>query len=112
MKRWFDPFKTALTGVITHKLRSFLTILGIVIGVAAVIALMSVGKGAEQTILSSISNLGSDLITIRPGASFEGGVMKSIAGVQTLTLEDAEAIVLEIPNVKAVAPSSSTGAHI
>ena len=62
MKKWFEPLSTAWIGVLTHKLRSFLTILGIVIGVAAVIALMSIGKGAESDIISRIETLGSDLI--------------------------------------------------
>jgi len=68
MKRWLEPLSTAWVGVATHKLRSFLTILGIVIGVAAVISLMSIGKGATAEILSRIESMGSNLITIRPGA--------------------------------------------
>ncbi len=67
MKKWFEPFSTAWVGVATHKLRSSLTILGIVIGVAAVIALMSIGRGATADILANIEGMGSDLITISPG---------------------------------------------
>ncbi len=69
MKKWLEPLDTAWVGIVTHKLRSFLTILGIVIGVGAVISLMSIGKGAEADILARIGSLGSDLITIRPGAT-------------------------------------------
>ncbi|GAI58738.1 unnamed protein product, partial [marine sediment metagenome] len=61
MKKWLEPFSTAWVGMVTHKLRSFLTMLGIVIGVAAVIALMSIGRGAEASIISRIESLGSDL---------------------------------------------------
>ena len=107
MKKWFEPFSGAWVGLATHKLRSFLTILGIVIGVAAVISLMSIGKGAEADILSRIGSLGSDLITIRPGAITFGGVRSAAGGATTLTLEDAEAISEQVPYVSAVAPSYS-----
>lgn len=107
MKRFFEPLTTAWTGVVTHKLRSFLTILGIVIGVAAVITLMSIGRGAEKQILSNISSLGSNLITIRPGASVFGGVRGAVGSVSTLTLEDAEAIAGQISYLDTVAPTYS-----
>ena len=68
MKKWFEPLVTAWEGVRTHKLRSSLTILGIVIGVAAVISLMAIGKGATADIISRIESIGSDLIIIYPGA--------------------------------------------
>ena len=58
MIKWLDPLRTAWTGVVTHKLRSFLTMLGIVIGVGAVITLMSVGKGSTAQILSNIQSMG------------------------------------------------------
>ena len=74
MKKLFNLLSTVWIGLSTHKLRSSLTILGIVIGVASVIALMSVGKGAEARILGSIQSIGSDLITISPGAFMFGGV--------------------------------------
>jgi putative ABC transport system permease protein len=110
MKRWFDPFITAWSGVVTHKLRSSLTILGIVIGVAAVISLMSVGKGAEADILNRIGSLGSDLITIRPGASFGLGGVTIVRGgagsATTLTQEDAEAV-SSLPDIVAAAPTYS-----
>ena len=110
MKKWLDPIATAWVGVITHKLRSFLTILGIVIGVAAVIILMSVGRGAEAEILSQFESLGSDLITIRPGAFMFGGVRGGTS--QTLTMEDAEAISERVPNISAVAPSYSSSLQL
>ena len=103
MKRWFEPFSTAWVGVATHKLRSFLTMLGIVIGVAAVIVLMSIGRGAEAAIISRIEGLGADLMLIRPGSFTFGGVRGGSA--QTLTMEDAAAIIEEVPDVTSVAPS-------
>jgi putative ABC transport system permease protein len=110
MRKWFEPAITAWTGVVTHKLRSFLTILGIVIGVGAVIALMSVGKGAEAQVLANIKSLGSNLITINPGFSgFSGGKMM---GTNKLTLEDAEYIEQDITNIAGVAPSYSSGLEL
>ena len=102
MKKWLDPFTTAFSGVITHKLRSFLTMLGIVIGVGAVITLMSIGKGAEQQILSNIQSLGSNLSSISPGQGFFGGVRGG--STQTLTLQDAQDIASDVPDISAVAP--------
>ena len=107
VKKWFEPLSIAWVGVATHKLRSFLTILGIVIGVAAVIALMSIGRGAEAQIISRIETLGSDLIFIQPGAITQLGVKGAAGSAATLTLEDAAAISEQIPYVAAVAPSFS-----
>jgi putative ABC transport system permease protein len=104
MNKWLEPLNTAWMGLSTHKLRSSLTILGIVIGVAAVISLMSIGKGAEADILNRIGSLGSDLITVRPGASSgAGGVRGGAGSAATLTAEDAAAIG-DIPGVEEVAP--------
>jgi len=96
-------------GVITHKLRSFLTMLGIVIGVGAVIILMGVGKGTTESVVSSLSNLGANTLFISPGfTQSTGGVRAAFGSASTLTLEDAEAISTDVSNVEAVAPSSST----
>ena len=110
MKKLLDPLSTAWNGVITHKLRSFLTILGIVIGVAAVIALMSVGRGTTASILENIESIGSDLITISPGSFTFGGVRGGAS--QTLTIEDSEAISKQINNIEAMAPTYSSGLQV
>ncbi|MFC1931351.1 ABC transporter permease [Chloroflexota bacterium] len=112
MKKWFDPLATAWVGVVTHKLRSFLTILGIVIGVAAVISLMSIGKGASADILSRIEGMGSDLVTISPGSSSFGGFRSAPGSVQTLTQEDAEAIAEQVAYVDMVTPTQSTSLQL
>lgn len=102
MKTIVNFISTVWMGISTHKLRSFLTMLGIVIGVASVITLMSIGKGATATILESIESIGSDLITISPGSftyrGFSGG------SSQTLTFEDAEAIAAQVEYIENVAP--------
>ena len=112
LKKWLDPLSTAWTGVITHKLRSFLTMLGIVIGVGAVITLMSVGKGSTAQILSNIQSMGANLVTIRGGASMSGGVRGAMGGSNTLTMEDAEAISQQVSHISAVAPSSSSNLQL
>ena len=83
MKKWFEPLTMAWVGIATHKLRRFLTILGIVIGVAAVIALMSIGRGAEADILERIETLGSNIITINPGSATFGGVRGGAGSEET-----------------------------
>jgi putative ABC transport system permease protein len=110
--KWLDPLRSAWTGVNTHKLRSFLTMLGIVIGVGAVITLMSVGKGSTEQILANIQSMGSNLVTIRGGASMSGGVRGAMGGSNTLTMEDAEAIAEQVSNISAVAPSSSSNLQL
>ncbi len=112
MKRWFEPLSTAWVGVATHKLRSILTMLGIVIGVAAVISLMSIGKGASADILSRIEGMGSDLITISPGELTFRGATGAGGSAATLTMEDAAAISEQVPYISAVAPSYSTSLQV
>lgn len=119
MKKWFSPLRTAWVGVVAHKLRSFLTILGVVIGVAAVITLMSIGKGTSSVILSNFKSLGSNMLFIQPEARLvsSGGVrgtfgvstaVYTVGGPETgLTVEDANAIAAEIEQIDAVAPSSN-----
>ena len=109
MKKWVNFFNTIWLGLSTHKLRSFLTILGVVIGVASVITLMSIGEGTQARILSNIEDMGTDLVTIRPGARTFGGVRT--AASNTLTMEDAEAIAV-IPNVSAVAPTYGSNLQV
>ena len=107
MKKYLYIITSVWGGVSTHRLRSFLTMLGIVIGVGAVIVLMSIGKGTTQQILSQISNLGANTVFISPGAVVQGqgGVRTAVGSATSLTLPDAEAIVANIPNVQYVAPS-------
>jgi putative ABC transport system permease protein len=111
-KKVLRPLYTAWVVVINHKLRSFLTILGVVIGVAAVIILMSVGKGTTANIISSISSLGTNILYVSPGTSSSGGVRSSFGSASTLTLEDAKAIADEISSITAVAPYATSNAQV
>ena len=113
MKKTIDLLGAIWTGLVTHKLRSFLTILGVVIGVAAVIILMSIGQGTTASIMSSLEGLGSNLLFVSPGqTTASGGVRTQFGSATTLTLEDAEAIAQEVPNLTAVAPSSSSSLQL
>jgi putative ABC transport system permease protein len=112
MKKLFEPLFTSWTAVVTHKLRSFLTILGVVIGVAAVITLMSVGKGATAQIVSNFTSLGTNLVYVQPGSTTQNGVRSGFGSASTLTLEDAEAIAASVSNIVAVVPYSQNGAQV
>jgi putative ABC transport system permease protein len=112
LKSFFEPLRTAWVSVVTHKLRSFLTILGVVIGIAAVIILMSVGKGVTSRIISSLTSLGTNLIFVQPGSTSSGGVRGGFGSASTLTMEDAEAIANDVSNINAVAPYSTSGAQV
>lgn len=103
-----DLFKETYFAVRANKVRSGLTILGIVIGIGSVIAMISVGQGASGSIESSIQSMGSNLLTVSPGVQRSFSQVQSQRGsAQTLTMEDAEAIAEEISSVQAVAPELS-----
>jgi putative ABC transport system permease protein len=97
--------RMALASLRVNKLRTALTMLGIVIGVAAVIAMVSVGAGAQQRIADQIRSMGSNLVVVFPGAQTSGGIRWGLGSQQTLTEEDARAIALEVPAVEVAAPS-------
>ncbi len=108
MRNQLQILAGAWSGLITHRLRSALTVLGVVIGVAAVIALMAVGQGAQNSIIASVQGLGSNLLFIRPGGFSQGGVSQGAGSRPSLTLEDGQAIAQEVSNVVAAAPYTSS----
>ncbi|MGN1237034.1 MAG: ABC transporter permease, partial [Bacteroidaceae bacterium] len=85
-------FKVALKAIANNKFRSFLSMLGIIIGVAAVIIMMAIGQGSKQSVRENISQMGTNLLMIRPGADMRGGVRQDPSAMQTLKQEDFEAI--------------------
>lgn len=101
--------KISLRALQTNKIRSGLTILGIVIGVGAVIAMLAIGNGARQQITDQISSIGSNLLMVRSGSSSSGGVRMGAGTQPTLTLLDAEAIAKECPSVAKAAPVVNGG---
>ncbi|MHB0871448.1 MAG: ABC transporter permease, partial [Chloroflexota bacterium] len=101
-----ETLRVALGSLTSNKMRSSLTMLGIIIGVGAVISLMSVGQGAQASITNQIKGMGSNLLFVSPGATQSGGVRSAAGSAATLTYEDAEAIAENVPQVAAVAPES------
>jgi putative ABC transport system permease protein len=99
-----DAFAIAFHALATNKLRTALTMLGIIIGVCAVIAMIAIGQGAQQQVVSRISSLGTDLLYIRPGAQQQNGVRTAAGTAPTLSIDDGQAIAQNVDNVKAVVP--------
>ncbi|MFZ2448156.1 MAG: ABC transporter permease [Syntrophobacteraceae bacterium] len=97
-------FRTALNGLRRNVLRAALTTLGIIIGVAAVIAMMEIGHGSSNAIQKTIASMGANNLAVLPGTASSGGVSFGSGSVMTLTPEDGEAIVAECPSVRAAAP--------
>lgn len=97
-------FKTALHALRRNILRAILTTLGIVIGIAAVIAMMELGNGSSAAIQKSIASMGANTLLVRPGAAASGGVSFGAGGAMTLTPQDCQAIIDECPSVTAAAP--------
>jgi putative ABC transport system permease protein len=104
--------RSALRALTTNTLRSLLTMLGIIIGVAAVITMIAIGSGAQRRVEEQIKSLGSNIMLVLPGALSQSGVRLGAQTGQTLTEEDAKAIALEVPEVQAAAPSSRTGVQV
>ncbi len=105
---------TAVSSLATHKLRAGLTLLGVVIGIAAVITLMAIGRGVQATITQRIESLGTNLLFVRPGEISQRGVSGGQGSAATLTMEDAAALTdpLFAPSVSAVAPELSTTGQV
>ncbi|MFA5499895.1 MAG: ABC transporter permease [Candidatus Omnitrophota bacterium] len=99
-----DHFRQAFWSILSHKMRSLLSMLGILIGVAAVIAMLALGHGAKESISKTIASLGSNLLTIRPGSHRLHGVALEAGSVTRFTMQDVDAIA-KIPGVRRVAPS-------
>ncbi len=111
--RFSDLMTETFLSLNSNKVRSFLTILGIVVGIASVIALLAIGEGSQAAVTSRIESVGSNLLTVRPGAGGQrgGGARMAAGNVQSLTMEDAEALAA-VDGVEAVAPQASGNAQL
>lgn len=105
-------FRIAVRALGNNKMRGFLTMLGIIIGVASVITMLAIGQGSKRSIRSQIAEMGSNMIMIHPGADMRGGVRQDPAAMQSLKLEDYEAIVNETRYVSACSPSVSSSGQV
>jgi len=106
-------FKIAIKAIASNKLRSFLTALGIIIGVASVITMLAIGQGSKKSIQANIAEMGSNMIMINPGADMRGGVRQDASSMETLKLTDYQSIKDDCHYLKAVSPMvSSSGQFI
>jgi putative ABC transport system permease protein len=104
--------KIALKALQKNKFRTFLTMLGIIIGVAAVIAMLAIGQGSKQSIQAQLSGMGSNMITIRPNSNVVAGARLDASSVQTLTIEDVKALQKQAAHLSAVSPVSSARGQV
>ena len=102
--RTFNLLKAGYRSLNRNKLRTFLTMLGIIIGVASVIAMLAIGEGSNENIKASMASLGTNSIMIFPGSSRQGGVRQGAGTIQTIKVEDADAIALHCQLVNHVSP--------
>jgi len=112
---WGETLRTAWDAVRSHRLRSILTMLGIVIGIASVILTVGLGQGAQDKVKDQISALGSNLLIVSPGSTTSSsGVRGGFGSASTLTLQDAEAIGdgVAVPDVEAVAPVTTSNTEV
>ena len=110
--RVFNLFKIATKAIILNKTRTLLTMLGIIIGVASVIAMLAIGEGSKESIRTTISAMGSNMITIRPGADTRGPARGSGGNVQTLTLQDYEIIKEKSDLLSYITPVVNSGGQV
>lgn len=101
-------FKIAIRAIAANKMRSFLTALGIIIGIAAVITMLAIGQGSKASIKANIAEMGSNMIMIHPGADMRGGVRQDASSMETLKQTDYEAIKDECNYISAISPSVSS----
>ncbi len=104
--------KVSMRSLGRNKLRSFLTMLGIIIGVGAVIAMMAIGEGAQFNIKQQIATLGTNVLLIFPGSSNQGGVRTGLGTMTSLTADDLTAIQTQCPSVEMAAPVITTGGQV
>lgn len=101
-------FKIAIRAIAANKMRSFLTALGIIIGIAAVITMIAIGQGSKASIKANIAEMGSNMIMIHPGADMRGGVRQDASSMETLKQTDYDAIKDECNYISAISPSVSS----
>ncbi len=104
--------KVAITAIISNKFRTFLSMLGIIIGVAAVILLMAIGQGSKDSMYKDLSKMGTNLLTIRPGGERRGGVRLDPSAMQTLKSPDYHAILQKSTLIKNVSPEVTSGGQV
>src|ERR1051326_3963068 len=96
--------RVAVRALLRNKMRSFLTTLGIIIGIAAVIAMVAIGEGAKTKVEEAFASMGTNLLILMPGSTMSGGAHGGFGSMPTLTWDDVRSIQNEVPSVRYVAP--------
>jgi len=109
---WLQTLRVAVRALTRNKLRSFLTTLGMVIGVSAVIAMVAIGDGAKARVEAAFAAMGSNMLIVLPGTSTSGGAMGGFGSMPTLTWDDLKAIQTEVPTVRAAAAQLRSSAQV
>ena len=104
--------KVAINAILSNKFRYFLSMLGIIIGVAAVIIMMAIGQGSKQSVRAELSKMGTNLLTIRPGADMRGGVRQDPSAMQTLKMADYQSIMDEATLITHVSPEVTSSGQV
>ncbi len=106
-----ETLRSALESIVSHRSRSILTVLGILIGIAAVIVTVGLGQGSQQKVNATISSLGSNLLIVTPGSTSSGGVSRGLGSSSTLTIQDANALAnhIDAPDISSVVPIVQAG---
>ena len=104
--------KVAITAIMSNKFRSFLSMLGIIIGVAAVIIMMAIGQGSKQSIRADLSKMGTNLLTVRPGGEMRGGVRMDPSAMQTLKITDYESLLRDASLITHISPEVTSGGQV
>lgn len=104
--------KVAITAIMSNKFRSFLSMLGIIIGVAAVIIMMAIGQGSKDSARADMSKMGTNLLTIRPGADMRGGVRQDPSAMQTLKMPDYEMLQAEAKLITKISPELNAAGQV
>lgn len=110
--RLLNLIKIAFKAIVLNKMRTLLTMLGIIIGVASVIAMLAIGEGSKESIRSTISSMGSNMITVRPGSDVRGGVRQDRSAMETLTLSDYKAIEQQASLISYITPLVNGGGQV
>jgi len=105
---YINLIKIAVRAILANKMRSFLTALGIIIGVASVITMLAIGQGSKKSIQENVAQMGSNMIMIHPGADMRGGVRQDASSMETLKMQDYNNIKDQCDYIKAISPVVSS----
>ena len=107
-----DLLRVAIIAILSNKFLFFLSMLGIIIGVAAVIIMMAIGQGSKQSVRAELSKMGTNLLTLRPGADMRGGVRRDPSSMQTLKMADYQSLLSDATLVTHISPEVTSSGQV